>query len=437
MAFWVSGCSSPQKPVPEVIPLADQIESVLKRDLIQLWYPRVIDSVDGGYLSDFNYMWEEDGPQNKFIVSQARHVWTCSKLEQMYPDRGFEDYAAHGVTFLQNIMWDKQFGGFHSLVDKQGNLIENGQWDGHKTAYGNAFGIYGLSAYVKLTNDPQALDFVKQAFRWLDGHSYDPEFGGYFQFMTRSGEPLQSGLAGVPPKDQNSSIHLLEAFAELYQVWPNDTVGARLQEMLVIIRDKIAGEKNYMNLFFNQDWTPVVYRDSLPEQREANYAIDHVSFGHDIETAYLMMEASEVLGIEHDQETIARGKAMVDHVLDYGWDNEVGGVYDRGYYLPGTEGMTIIDESKAWWSQVEAMNTLLIMSELYPDDPQGYHDEFLLQWEYIKTYLLDPQYGGVLVEGSDKSHESMQSAKGGIWKVNYHTARSLMNCIERLRKSES
>jgi mannobiose 2-epimerase len=146
-----------------------------------------------------------------------------------------------------------------------------------------------------------------------------------------------------------------------------------------------------------------------------------------------MMEASEILGIEHDEKTLARGKAMVDHVLDVGWDHERGGVYDRGYYLPDTEGMTIITESKAWWSQVEAMNTLLIMSELYPDDPRDYYDKFLFQWEYIKTYLLDPEYGGVLVEGSDIDPESRHRPKGGIWKVNYHTARSLMNCMQRLR----
>ena len=437
LLIMLSVACSQEKPATAEVPIADEIESVLQKELIQLWYPRVIDSVDGGYLSDFNYKWELDGNQNKFIVSQARHVWTCSKLEQRYPDQGFEQYAAHGVAFLKQAMWDSEYGGFHSLVDKQGNLIDNSQWDGHKTAYGNAFGIYGLSAYVKTTNDPQALEFVKQAFRWLDAHSHDPEYGGYFQFLTREGEPLPEGLGDVPPKDQNSSIHLLEAFAELYQVWPNDTVESRLQEMLGIIRDQIAGPKAYMHLFFNRDWSPVVFRDSTEEVRVANYGIDHVSFGHDIETAYLMMEAAEVLGMHHHPPTWSRAKAMVDHVLDYGWDHQVGGVYDRGYYLPDTEGVTIVLDSKAWWSQVEAMNTLLIMSKLYPDDPRGYYQEFLLQWDYIKEYLIDHEHGGIYVEGLDISEEARHRAKGGIWKVNYHTARSLMNCIDRLRQAEN
>ena len=77
--------------------IAEEIDSVLQQDVAFLWYPRVIDSVAGGYLSDFNYKWEASGPQNKLIVSQARHVWTCSKLEAMYPGQGFIQYAAHGV----------------------------------------------------------------------------------------------------------------------------------------------------------------------------------------------------------------------------------------------------------------------------------------------------------------------------------------------------
>jgi mannobiose 2-epimerase len=352
----------------------------------------------------------------------------------MYPGQGFAEYAAHGVKYLQEVMWDSLSGGFQSLVNRDGQVIDQ-QWGGNKTAYGNSFGIYGLSAYVMATGDQDALELAKNAFRWLDAHAYDPEFGGYFQFISSEGVAYQDGFGNTPPKDQNSSIHLLEAFTELYQVWPNDTVRSRLNEMLITIRDVIAGDKAYMNLFSNRNWSPVVFHDSLPEVREANYSIDHVSFGHDIEVAYLMMEASEILGMEHDEKTFTRSKAMVNHVLDYGWDQQVGGIYDRGYYLPDTPGVTIILDSKVWWSQVEALNTLLIMSELYPDDPRNYHDKFRLQWDYIKTYLLDHEYGGILVEGTDKSHESTTRAKAGPWKANYHTARSLMNCINHLRSS--
>ena len=371
LALLMPAMSCDKEPSKEVQSnISEEISRVLSEDVVKLWYPLAIDTLYGGYLSDFDYQWKLDGPQHKMIVSQARHVWTLSKLAELHPEGPYADYAAHGVQFLKQSMWDEEFGGFHSLVNREGQLVENAQWGGSKTAYGNAFGIYGLAAYVMATGDNEALELVKKAFRWLDAHSYDPEFGGYFQFISREGIPSNTGQGNVPAKDQNSSIHLLEAFAELYQVWPNDTVRSRLQSMLELIRDTITTERGHLTLFLNQDLTPLSYRDSLPEIREQNYNLDHVSFGHDVETAYLMMEASEVLGLEHDDETLRRGKQMVDHALDHGWDHEAGGFYDAGYYIPETEGVTIVHESKAWWSQVEALNTFLIMSQLYPEDPE-------------------------------------------------------------------
>jgi len=96
-------------------------------------------------------------------------------------------------------------------------------------------------------------------------------------------------------KDQNSSIHLLEAFTELYKVWPDALVKVRLQEMLELIRDKIVTQKGYLQLFFTYDWKPVSFHDSSDAVIMKNKNLDHVSFGHDVETAYLMQEASETL----------------------------------------------------------------------------------------------------------------------------------------------
>ena len=97
---------------------------------------------------------------------------------------------------------------------------------------------------------------------WLEKNSHDPEEKGYFQHMNRDGSVIRrtssvSSEAETGYKDQNSSIHLLEAFAELYQVWPDPLLRERLIEMLVLIRDRIVTEKGYMALFFTPDWKPI------------------------------------------------------------------------------------------------------------------------------------------------------------------------------------
>nr|WP_290941348.1 hypothetical protein [Haliscomenobacter sp.] len=69
-------------------------------------------------------------------------------------------------------------------------------------------------------------------------------------------------------------------------------VKTRLEEMIYLIRDKIVNEKGNLILFFQPDWTPVSFRDSSRTSILRHHALDHVSWGNDIETAYLLMEAS-------------------------------------------------------------------------------------------------------------------------------------------------
>lgn len=432
----LASCSkAPTNESPQVSDsLSAEVEEAMKTHSVDPWYPLVIDSLYGGYLSDLNYRWELQGPQNKMIVSQARHIWTCSKLAEFYPrNKNYLAYAAHGFKFLKEKMWDQEFGGFYNLVDQKGQVIADNDGSISKNAYGNAFAIYGLAAYYKESGDQQALELSKRTFQWLEQHSYDPSYPGYFQFLARDGTPFMSGSGNVPPKDQNSTIHLLEAFTELYQVWPDDTLRNRLQTLMLVIRDTITTEKGYMNLFFNRDWTPVSYRDSTEEARAEHFELDHVSFGHDVETAYLLLEASEVLGIENDTTTLRKAKIMVDHALENGWDQQVGGIYDGGYYFNDSVDISIIRDTKVWWAQAEALNTFLMMADLFPDDQYDYYEKFVTQWNYVQRYLLDDENNGWYWGGLDKEPDRENAPKAQIWKVNYHTVRSMMNCVKRLR----
>jgi mannobiose 2-epimerase len=206
--------------------------------------------------------------------------------------------------------------------------------------------------------------------------------------------------------------------------------------MLVLIRDTMIGNKGYLTLFFHPDWKPVSNRDLSKEIILQRRGVDHVSFGHDVETAFLMMEASEALGIEHDQKTWDVGKQLVDHSLKTGWDNKLGGFYDEGYYFKNSPGkMTIIRNTKNWWAQSEGLNTLLIFSDLYPKDKMNYWEKFRKLWNYTNTYLIDHQYGDFYEFGLDNSPKSKTALKAHIWKGTYHSFRALSNCIRRLEKS--
>ena len=412
--------------------LAQDIEQELSGNILNKWYPTIIDTVDGGYLSNLSASFVPMENQNKMIVTQARHLWTTSMIAKRKSDKVYLEYARHGLPFLQK-MWDDTYGGFYQDVNRSGEPLSENE---AKTAYGNAFGIYGLSAYYDASGDSAALNLAKKTFHWLEQHSHDPEYGGYFQDLSMQGDVIQRNdttpsTSTIGYKDQNSSIHLLEAFTSLYKVWPDPLVKERLSEMYLLVKDVMINKDHYLNLFFTADLKPVSFyqQDSAVIMRHAG--IDHVSFGHDIETAYLLLEASEALGIEHDEKLTNELRLIVDHAL-LGWDPVHSGLFDQGYYFDKEKPLVIIRDSKEWWAQAEALNTLLIFHQFYPE--AGYDKLFVEQWDYIKKYVIDETNGGWYIHGIDTRPDAKEFPKASIWKSTYHNYRALANCLVILGK---
>ena len=418
--------------------LLPEIEASLNK-LVELWYPRVVDTVNGGFWTDFNFKWEKEGKQNKMLVSQARHVWTTSVLSEYYKDRKYEEIAAHGFRFLRDKMWDDENGGFHTLLGFEGNSPK--VLSPNKSSYGNSFAIYGLAAYFKVSKDTSALNLAKKTFQWLEDHAHDPVHGGYFDVLQQDGSWMldikentndYDNFIRKDWKDQNSSIHLLESFTALYEVWPDPLLRERLEELLLLIRDTITTEKGYLSLHLERDWKPVTLRDSSEAYIKQHFYLDHVSFGHDVETAFLMLEASHILLRKNDSITLMKAKKMVDHALDWGWDDEKGGFYDGGYYWNDSGRRTIENEAKVWWAQAEALNSLLLMSKLFPGEKQYFY-LFKKQWEYLDTYMIDRENGGWYNEGLDTNLDAKYEPKAQMWKVSYHNVRSLINVVQMLK----
>lgn len=419
--------------------LAAEVTATLRRHVLEPWYPRAVDRDHGGYLTGFDHRWRPTIDQPKMIVSQARHLWTTSRLSELFPgDPHLLPAASHGHAFLRDVMWDPGHGGFLWLVTREGRPLPEPDGRVLKQSYGQAFGIYGLAAYYDVTGDSAALRLARDAFHWLERHAHDPEHGGYFNWLERDGTPLRAGYGRDAAKDQNSSIHLLEAFAELYRVWPDPLLRDRLEELLVIIRDTLVVDPGTLTLFATADWTPVLWRDSTEAARQADdWFHDHLSFGHDIETAYLLLEASSALYGEPGRRTARVAKQLTDQALRNGWDHRVGGLFDGAFPYPEPRGLSIVRDDKTWWAQAEALNTLLLMGDRHPDDAMAYHERFLRQWGYIRGFLLDAEHGGWFASGLDREPAARTAPKGHIWKAAYHDGRALMNVARRLSRRDA
>jgi len=421
-----------QKPITYLEPtkenylkFAGETETVLRRDVLGVWFPRTIDNENGGFYSDFARDWQRTHSEGKFSVFQGRMTWVSSQIVMRRPDlkEQYLPYVKHGVEFLSNVMWDKQYGGFFWGLDDKGQ-ISSFYSDG-KELYGISFCIYGLAAAYQATHDPKALEMAQKGFRWIDEHAHDAKNGGYFEWLTRDGQVVKGDpdavkMQGVPLaqfpigyKSMNTHIHLLEALSQLYEVWKDDTLRQRLEELLAIIRDKVCVRPGVMNLYFTNEWQPYP---------------DHDSYGHDVETAYLMLEAEDVLGRGHDPRTERMAKMLVDHALAYGWDETYGGLFREGTTFGRSE-----DKLKEWWVEVESLNAMLLMHEKYGKQTDIYFQAFQRQWQFFKDSEIDPEYHGVY-ELVQADGAPIDVNKGRIWKAAYHDGRALLNVTARLRE---
>ena len=175
----------------------------------------------------------------------------------------------------------------------------------------------------------------------------------------------------------------------------------------------IAVQPGCLNQFFTPDWRAVP---------------DYDSFGHDIETAYLLLEAAETLGRADEDKTLQVARHLVDHALDWGFDPRNGGFYDKGAAF---ERASVTD--KIWWTQAEGLNALLLMHGRFGRQTDRYWKAFDLSWRFVTEHTADNQFGG-WYDTTDAQGKVLNAAKAHDWKAGYHDGRALMNIEERLRQ---
>jgi cellobiose epimerase len=405
--------------------LADEMETSLRRDVLGVWFPRSVDKQNGGFHSTFTRDWKLAESDGKFSVFQGRMVWVAAQVVRQRPDlkNQYQPILDQGLNYLSDTLWDKQGGGFFWGLDDKGEI--SSRYTDGKHLYGVSFGLYGATAAFQATKKQSALELAQKTFRWLDEHAHDAKNGGYFEWLSREGKVVEVAnsaakgngvpVAGFPIgyKSMNTHIHLLESFTQLYEVWPDDTLRKRLAELLVVVRDRICVEPGVMNLYFTLDWRPIP---------------DHDSYGHDVETAYLILEAQSALSRTQDPQTERMAKLLVDHALAFGWD-EVHG----GFYRDGTTFGVAEDKRKEWWVQYEGLNALLLMHQKYSSQTDTYFKAFQKQWQFIRDHQVDHEFGGVF-DTVEEDGAVKDQTKSRIWKECYHETRALLNVIERLKQ---
>ena len=119
-------------------------------------------------------------------------------------------------------------------------------------------------------------------------------------------------------------------------------------------------------------------------------------------------------------------KRCFDHCVQYGIDWELGGVYVDGP-LDSPPAIT----EKQFWQQAEVLIGMLDAYALFGDEV--YWRAFRNIYDFVFTRLVNMAAGGEWYERVDRHGTPIDDALGHEWKISYHTVRSMVQVVQRLR----
>ena len=253
----------------------------LTGNLLPWWMQYSVDEENGGFYGAVTNDNVPEAGHSKFITLNARLIWTFASAYRILGDENYLRYAKRAYDYFLAHFYDREHGGWYSRVDEKGAVL-----DDNKYIYGNAFAIYGLSEYCRATGDQEALRLAVETRDCLEKYVYDPEYKGFYESCRADWtvNPWGKGMNRSPfdVKTMNTHLHLLEAYTALCRVDNSAKTRNSLRQQLYVMLNKIV-DHDIHHYFYFQDraWKP-----TTPE----------ISFGHDIEGSWLMMETAEVLG---------------------------------------------------------------------------------------------------------------------------------------------
>ena len=453
-----------------------QLQDEFESHVIPFW-EKLADPERGGFYGvlDNELVLHKDADRG--CILNSRILWFFANLYLTFRKQEYLDFAKIAYDALQEHFLDKEYGGVFWSVTADGAPAET-----LKHTYNQAFAIYGLASYYEASGDSEALALAWNLFQVIESRCRDTD--GYLEAYTREFGPMENDKLSengvMATRTMNTLLHVMEAYTELYRVARDEEdafqyeirneVGSRICEILHIFRDEIYNsERRRMEVFFDGEY---------------NTLIDLYSYGHDIETAWLIdrtIEVMELQGTEFDlgwitealtaevyrsaydgyrptEEDLLMGDARANGVTTEsnaeaameGSDkcpseaqpkahSAMSGAAPARYMLPGQIGHAlpaecengVNDESRVWWIQCEAIVGFL----------NGYQKsgdaKYLVAakeiWEFLAAHMVDRRegscwYGYLRPDGTPNPDKCIADE----WTCPYHSGRMWLEVLKRL-----
>lgn len=387
--------------------------STLRRDAMHILNEKIIpfwmnmrDDVNGGFYGLLDFDLHLDKKADKGVILHSRILYFFSEAAMQFGDPCLIAAAEHAYTFLMEKCIDHEYGGVFWSVTHDGKPA-----DDSKHTYNQAFAIYALSSYYALTGNPNALRTAKELFQIVEKHCTDDR--GYLEAFDRQWQPVRNDKLSenniIASRTMNTLLHVFEGYSNLYKQTGEPEVERAMQRILHIYKTIVFNPKNRrQEVFFDENY---------------NTLIDLHSFGHDIESSWLIEAGSDLLENPVLREEI--------HAID---DVLAAEIYEKafdGQAVSNEQENTEVDTNRIWWVQAESVVGFLNMWQKHREEVK-YLDAAVSVMNYIKEYLVDDRENSEWFSAVDKQGNPLRTQNiADAWKCPYHNGRMALEILRR------
>lgn len=410
-----------------LLTLREEVKEELLWHIIPFW-KNMRDDEWGGYYGWLSYDLSLDKKSEKGCILNSRITWFFSNAYTLLKEESLLDEAKHGYAFLKQHCVDRENGGVYWSLNYDGTPL-----DTTKHTYNQAFSIYALSSYYEAAKEKEALELAYALYRLIETKCRDEV--GYLEAFTKDFKPesneklSENGV--MADKTMNTLLHVFEAYTELYRVCrANETLDLQTENGSVVSAGYVAEQVKQrlhwiLDLIAEKIYNPQKQRQEVFFDRNYRTILDLHSYGHDIETAWLVDRGVELLGEETYREKMTPiTQALTAQVYQVAFDgHSLANECDRG----------VVNENRIWWVQAE---TLVGFLNAYQKDPSHseYRDAALAEWEFIKEHVVDRRKGSewyweVQKDGSPIVTRPIVEP----WKCPYHNGRMCFEVMKRIK----
>ena len=382
-----------------------EIEEELIQKLIPFW-ENLRDEEYGGFYGYMGYDLKVQKDYEKGCILNSRILWFFANAYMTLGEEKLKEDADHAYAFLKEKCLDKEYGGMFWSVTYDGKPS-----DTTKHTYNQAFALYALSSYYRLTKNPNAKQLAYQLFDLIQEKAFDG--AGYLEAFDRNWKPASNEKLSengvMASRTMNTLLHVFEAYSGFYRATKDERVAEAMRTILQIYQEKVFNpERNRQEVFFDLDY---------------NSLIDLHSYGHDIESSWLIDDGCSLLGDAALNQTIF---AIDDRLAE--------GIYQTAYRKHSVLNECengVDDETRVWWVQAESVLGFYHMYEKHGNCQylQAAQDIF----SYIEQYFLVSDHKSEWFWAVDKDGKPMQNLDiVNGWKCPYHNGRM---CLELIRRN--